>query len=104
MKMLNETEQKKTTPNIIITLLKTSDKEKNLESSQRGEKKIHQIQMTSCQKFYKPEDKVISFYNLKRKIIYQHRVLYLGKVSFRNEGRVNRELISNRPALILTSA
>jgi hypothetical protein len=41
MKMLNETEQKKTTPNIIITLLKTSDKEKNLESSQRGEKKIH---------------------------------------------------------------
>ena len=54
--------QEKTTPNIIIKLLNTNNKEKILKEL---EEKIHRIQMNklqmiSCQKFCKTEDKVVT--------------------------------------------
>lgn len=58
----NESEQEKTTPNIIIKLLKMNNKEKILK---KLEEKIHfiqmnKLQMISCQKFCKIEDKVVT--------------------------------------------
>ena len=54
--------QEETTPNIIIKLLNTNNKEKILKEL---EEKIHRIQMNklqmiSCQKFCKTEDKVVT--------------------------------------------
>lgn len=81
---------KTTTPNIVIKLLKTSDKEKKWILYKKSK-----LQIIFCQKFYKLEDKIMSSLKYWEKNC-QDRVLHLGKVAFRNEGTVKRNLISSR--------
>ena len=102
--------QEETTPNIIIKLLNTNNKEKILKEL---EEKIHRIQMNklqmiSCQKFCKTEDKVVTSLKFWEKKICQHSVP--GKSIFQIWRKreyifrqIKAERINSKFALLLTS-